>query len=110
MKKNNSRKSLIYQVSKRFQTTIIGSLARFEDQFGYLWGHNSDTPLTQKQKDFLDLWEYTRTSILNHGNNQMRDAIDEIIDYLDNDKDSLKYKLTFINPLNKNNNKEENHE
>ena len=108
MKKNNSRKSIVHQISKRFQTTIIGSLARFEDHFGYLWGHNSDKPLTDRQKEFLDLWEYTRTSILNHGNNQMRDSIDEIIEYLDQEHDTLKYKLTFVNPLNnKNNNREE---
>jgi len=101
MKKNNSKKSIVQQLSKRFQTTIIGSLARFEDQFGYLWGIDSDKPLTDKQKEFLDLWEYTRTSILNHGNNQMRDAIDEVIDHLEQETDNLRYKLTFINPLNK---------
>lgn len=101
MKKNNSKKSIVQQLSKRFQTTIIGSLARFEDQFGYLWGIDSDKPLTDKQKEFLDLWEYTRTSILNHGNNQMRDAIDEVIDHLEQETDNLRHKLTFINPLNK---------
>jgi hypothetical protein len=101
MKKNNSRKSVIQQLSKRFQTTIIGSLARFEDQFGYLWGLNSDKELTDRQKEFLDLWEYTRTSILNHGNNQMRDAIDEVVDYLEQETDIARHRLTFINPLNK---------
>ena len=108
MKRNNSKKSIVHQLSKRFQTTIIGSLARFEDQFGYLWGIDSDQ-LTDKQKEFLNLWEYTRTSILNHGNNQMRDAIDEVIDYLEQETDTLKYKLTFVNPLmiNKNKQREE---
>lgn len=96
---NKSRKSVIHQISKRFQTTIIGSLARFENHFGYLWGHNSDKPLTDLQKEFLDLWEFTRTSILNHGNNQMREAIDEIIEYLEQaEKDALKYKITLIDP------------
>jgi hypothetical protein len=93
-----STKSIIHQVSKRFQTSMIGSLARIEDNFGYLWGHNSDKPLTDKQKEFLDLWEYTRTSILNHGNNQMRDAIDEIMEYLEQNDPNAKYKITFIDP------------
>lgn len=105
--KNNSRKSIVHQISKRFQTTIIGSLARFEDEFGHLWGHDSEKELTQRQKEFLDLWEYTRTSILNHGNNQMREAIDEIIQYLEQENDALRYKLTLINPINKNNQREE---
>ena len=96
---NKSRKSVIHQISKRFQTTIIGALARFENNFGYLWGHNSDKPLTERQKEFLDLWEFTRTSILNHGNNQMREAIDEIIEYLEQaEKNALKYKITLIDP------------
>lgn len=107
MKKYNSRKNIVQQLSKRFQTTIIGSLARFEDRFGYLWGLNSDKELTERQKEFLDLWEYARTSILNHGNNQMRDAIDEVIDHLEQETDTLRYKLTFINPLTKENHQKE---
>ena len=90
----NNRKGIINQISKRFQTTIIGSLARVEDNFGYLWGHNSGKELTEKQQEFADLWEYTRTSILNHGNNQMREAIDEVIDYIE--KENQLYKYHFI--------------
>lgn len=93
----NNRKGIINQINKRFQTTIIGSLARFEDNFGYLWGLNSEKELTDKQKEFLDLWEYTRTSILNHGNNQMRDAIDEIIDYVEQENDLYRYHFIIKN-------------
>lgn len=108
MKKNNSTKNIIHQLSKRFQTTIIGSLARFEDNFGYLWGIDSDKERTDKQKEFLDLWEYTRTSILNHGNNQMRDAIDEVVDYLEQEKGTTRHRVTYINPrLNTKNNQRE---
>lgn len=95
---NKSRKSIIHQVSKRFQTTIIGSLARIEDTFGYLWGHDSYEELTDQQQHFADMWENIRTSILNHGNNQMREAIDEIIEYLDIENDTMKHKITLINP------------
>jgi hypothetical protein len=94
------KKGLINQITKRFQTTIIGSLARFEDNFGYLWGFNSDKPLTDKQIEFAEMWEYVRTSILNHGNNQMRSAIDEIIDHIEKENDLYRYHF-IINQDNK---------
>lgn len=87
----HNKKGIINQITKRFQTTIIGSLARFEDNFGYLWGHNSNKELTDKQQEFLDMWDYVRTSILNHGNNQMREAIDEIIEHIERENQLFKY-------------------
>lgn len=93
----NNRKGIINQINKRFQTTIIGSLARFEDNFGYLWGQDSSKSLTDKQKEFLDLWEHTRTSILNHGNNQMREAIDEIVDHIEQENSLYKYHFLIKN-------------
>ena len=98
----SSRRSIIQQLSKRFETTIIGCLARVEDNFGHLWGYDSDKELTLKQKQFEDLWEFTRTAILNHGNKQMREAIDEIIEYVHNENDSLRHKLTLLNSDKKN--------
>jgi hypothetical protein len=32
-----NHQQLIYDVEKRFKTTMIGSLARFEETFGHLW-------------------------------------------------------------------------
>lgn len=71
---------IINLVSKRLETTMIGCLARFESSFGTLWGYDEDydKPLTANQEKFQDTWEYTRTSILNHGNNQIRAVIDDI--------------------------------
>lgn len=91
------KKGIINQISKRFQTTMIGSLARFEDAFGYLWGHNSDKALTEKQLEFLESWDYVRTSILNHGNNQMREAIDEIIDHIEKEQELYRYNFIIKN-------------
>ena len=92
-----SRKSIIQQIIKRFETTIIGSLARIENNFGYLWGHDTNHSLNAQQQKFEELWEFTRTSILNHGNKQMREAIDEIIQYLEQENDELRYKITILN-------------
>ena len=71
---------IINLVTKRLETTMIGCLARFESTFGDLWGYNQDydKPLNDNQEKFLDSWEYTRTSILNHGNNQIRGVIEDI--------------------------------
>jgi hypothetical protein len=97
MNNKHNKKGIINQITKRFQTTIIGSLARFEDTFGYLWGHNSDKELTEKQQEFLDMWDHVRTSILNHGNNQMREAIDEIIEHIEKENNMFKYHFIVKN-------------
>jgi len=93
----NTKKGMINKINKRFQTTIIGALARFEDNFGYLWGLDSNEKLTEQQQEFLDLWERTRTSILNHGNNQMREAIDEVIEKIEEENRLYKYHFIIKN-------------
>lgn len=61
-------------IRKRIQTTMIGALARFEENFGQLWGHFKDPsePLTPEEEKFADTWDYTRNQILNQGNSQIR--------------------------------------
>jgi len=66
-------------LTKRFQTTMIGSLFEFEKAFGYLWGHNKDEDsLSERELDFLELWDSVRNQILNNGNNQLRKAIADL--------------------------------
>lgn len=74
MKKNNRFDQII---KKRIQTTMIGALARFEENFGYLWGQDQEN-LNSEQIRNLDLWEKTRTEILDNGNNQIRGAISDM--------------------------------
>jgi hypothetical protein len=79
----NHENEIYYNLEKRFQTTMIGALAKFEDAFGNLWGHNKhDNELTDKELDFRDLWERTRMLILNNGNHQMRSAISELTKHI----------------------------
>jgi len=84
-------------LTKRFQTTMIGALFEFEKAFGYLWGqHKSDNvDLTDKELQFLDLWENTRNQILNNGNNQLRKAIADF----DKHTGNIKYNYRFYNKL-----------
>lgn len=73
---DSTQKSIL---TKRFQTTMIGSLFEFEKAFGYLWGQDKDEQdLTDEELDFLDKWDFVRNQILNNGNNQLRKAISDI--------------------------------
>jgi hypothetical protein len=66
-------------ITKRFQTTMIGSLHQFEKYFGHLWGIDLDEDeLTNHQMDLRDRWENARNQILNNGNNQLRQMLNDI--------------------------------
>lgn len=62
-------------IEKRMKTIMIGSLARFEENFDYLWEKANNA---SDKKYFLDLWQKTRQEILDYGNNQIRLASKEI--------------------------------
>jgi hypothetical protein len=79
----NNNNEIYYNLEKRFQTTMIGALAKFEDAFGYLWGQDKEEDeLTHKELEFRDLWERTRMLILNNGNHQMRSAMTDLTKFL----------------------------
>lgn len=71
---NNINKDIL---TKRFQTTMIGALFEFEENFGYLWGLDKDN-LTEQEERFREKWENTRNQILNNGNNQLRKCIADL--------------------------------
>jgi hypothetical protein len=66
-------------IKKRIQTTMIGALYEFEENFGYLWGlDKEESQLTEKELRFRDQWEDARNNILNKGNNQLRQCLSEL--------------------------------
>lgn len=80
--KENSKKRLLNNIKKKFDTTIIGSLAAFEDIFGYLWGQGkSYSELTEEEQEFRDMWNDARSKILDNGNFNLRSAQSEISQY-----------------------------
>ncbi len=81
---------LISNVEKKFQTTMIGSLARFEEAFAFLWEDEHPDRLK-----FEDKWEYVRNSILNNGNKQLRGAINDIVNCLNANQVDTKYHYKF---------------
>jgi hypothetical protein len=101
---NDHKEQLLNSIEKRFKTTMIGALARFEESFGYLWEDDSSQRLM-----FEKIWDQTRNSILNNGNNQTRAAIDELSDYVYNEgpqnplKRKYHYKFFFNNNDNRKN-------
>lgn len=86
---------LKFYMERRIQTTMIGALARIEDTFGYLWGHqkNENEPLTLEEEKFADAWDYLRNDILNYGNKQIRQLKDDFNKYGGVFKNSYTYKF-----------------
>lgn len=90
---NQDDKKIIKNIETRLKTIMIGGLSRFEDSFGYLWNIDNE-PQTEYQKNMSDKWEDTRTDFLNHGNHQIRQAIDELLDYIQH-KNKFSYSYHF---------------
>lgn len=78
--KESSKKRLMDNISKKFKTTMIGAIARYEAAFGDLWGQDIDNP-SKQQQELRRVWEEVRTDILNNGNSQLRAALEEIAQY-----------------------------
>ncbi len=79
---NFSKKRLHNNIKKKFNTTIIGSLAVFEEEFGWLWGHGLDTKdLIEDQKRFRESWKSARIKILDNGGSNLRAAESELNQY-----------------------------
>jgi hypothetical protein len=77
-----SQNKLSQSINKRMKTVMIGALAAFEDSFGTLWGQDKpESELTEQEMKFRELWDQTRTTILNKGNNQARLVTEELGQY-----------------------------
>ena len=74
-KKSKDRLSSI--IETKIKTSFIGAISQFEEDFGFLWGHGEEE-LEEDQRIMKEIWDKTRTSILNNGNNQIRAASNEI--------------------------------
>lgn len=100
--KASSKKQLMRNIERKFKTTMIGALARFEKKFGFLWGQGKDE-LTEQELKYKQLWDEARTEILDNGNNQLRIAQEEIAQYtLSWEKYKADFKVTEDIKENKN--------
>ena len=79
---SNSRNRLMDAIKKKFNTTMIGALAAFEEEFGELWGDGLDIDdLTPDQLEERERWERVRSKVLDNGNDQSRSSMEEISRY-----------------------------
>ncbi len=77
-----SKTRLLNNLKKKFDTTTIGSLAIFEEEFGFLWGHGKPySQLNEDEKDWREVWSRARTYILDLGNSNLRASQSEISQY-----------------------------
>lgn len=84
---NNEIEDLI---EKRMRTIMIGSLARFEENFDYLWNEESED-----KQYFIELWQKTRQDILDYGNNQIRLARKDFGNLNNHNRPQYKYRYRF---------------
>jgi hypothetical protein len=71
---------VVKRLERRFTTSTIGNLSIIEESLGHLWGHGKKFhDLTEGEKAWRRIWADTREKILNHSNNQMRLAVNELI-------------------------------
>ena len=92
--KSYSKRQLLEKISRKFKTTMIGSLASFEEFFGDLWGHGKNkADLTEEELKYREIWEEARTAVLNKGNSCLRGALDELAQHTVNKE---RYKVEFM--------------
>jgi hypothetical protein len=73
------RRRLDKIITTKIRTSFVGAIAKFEESFGFLWGHGKqEDELTEEERTMRELWDQTRTAVLNNGNNQLRGAQNEI--------------------------------
>ena len=72
-------------IKKKCNTIFIGALADIEEFLGHLWGHDPDKEgnvdvgeLTPEQREYYEIWQELRTSILDRGNFQLDNILKEI--------------------------------
>jgi hypothetical protein len=87
---NHKENKLIKDIEKKFTTIMIGSLARFESNFSYLWDENAPNG-----DEFYNKWEKTRYEILNFGNHQLRLGIEELYEFFISQKKIGQYQYNF---------------
>ena len=95
--RQKSKDKLTSSLQKKIRTTMIGSLSSIEEYLGFLWGHDSNAPLTPQQEEYKNIYENLRTEILDKGNLQIKEVVVELSNY---DVNHTRYKYQIpVTPL-----------
>lgn len=69
-------------VNISIKTAMVGAIAAFEEEFGELWGHGKEEDeLNEIEKEWLKIWQDTRTRIFDKGNRCMQIANNHLNGY-----------------------------
>jgi len=79
--KHDSRDRLSKISRKKIQTTMVGALSSIETHFGFLWGQDKQSDLTDDEKFMKEIFEKVRAEIFDNGNSQMRNLSVELEQY-----------------------------
>ena len=71
MTNKRNRDSLQEKIESKIKTTMIGSIASIEEEFGFLFGHGKES-LTKEEHAMYKLFQQLRTRILDLGNEQIK--------------------------------------
>jgi hypothetical protein len=82
-KQNDQTKiTLREKIKSHVMTLGIGTISDIEDIFGFLWGHGKPTSkLNDSEREWRDIWNQLRTSILDNVNKRIRN-IDQGIEHV----------------------------
>jgi len=76
---SDSKDRLMQSAKRYLESCFIGSLARFEEEFGELWGLNTkEALLTDSQRQNRERWRRVRSAVLDSGNAKLRTLLAEI--------------------------------
>lgn len=75
--KTASRERLSKIIETKIRTSFIGAISSFEDEFGHMWGKDTDNPNIE-QRRMKNVWDMVRKEILDKGNDQIRNAKTEL--------------------------------
>jgi len=92
---NQKQNKLIKDIEKKCTTIMIGSLARMENTFGYLWDKEDEVG-----DEYYNMWQKARYEVLNFGNNQIRDTVENLYKFFieENNKHGYQYEFRFEKP------------
>lgn len=80
---NKKENQLIKDTEKKCTTIMIGALVRFEKAFKHLWDKEDE-----RGDYYYDIWQNVRNDILNFGNNQLRETVENMYKFFIENKNN----------------------
>ncbi len=77
-----AREVLEKEITRRLRTVMIGAISSLENNFGFLFAFNENRERTDEEMECLDIFNKTRSEILDRGNAQIR-AVQDALDLYD---------------------------